>query len=254
MAAWQDIPWTKVHRHVCRLQKRMYRATQRGAISPARKRQTLRVKSWYARLLAGRRVPQDNRGEHTAGLDGVKFLTPAQRFALAKAIGLDGRATPLRRTWIPQRGSAPDKRPLGMPTQHDRAPQTFVRQALAPEWEAKLSPQTYGFRPGRACWDAIDASFHGRKFRPQSALKVDIAKGFDRIGHDALLAKTQATPVIRRQLKAWLKAGLMEDHQLLPTRAGTPQGGSCAPLLALIALYGMDEAITRVHPRARVIA
>src|SRR5262249_43992037 len=195
-----------------------------------------------------------DRGKHTAGLDGVKFLTPEKRFALAKAIGLDGRATPLRRTWIPQRGSAPDKRPLGIPTQRDRAQQTLVRQALAPEWEAKLSPQTHGFRPGRSGWDAIEAIFHGIKFRPQYALKVDIAQCFDRICHDALLAKTQAVPMLRRQLKAWLNAGIMEDDQLFPTRAGTPQGGSCSPLLALIALHGMDEAITRVHPRARVIA
>jgi RNA-directed DNA polymerase len=81
-----------------------------------------------------------------------------------------------------------------------------------------------------------------------------MAKCFGRICHDALLAKTQATPVIRRQRKAWLKAGIMEDHQRLPTRAGTPQGGSGSPLLALSALHGREEAITRVHPRARVIA
>jgi RNA-directed DNA polymerase len=54
--------------------------------------------------------------------------------------------------------------------------------------------------------------------------------------------------VIRRQLKAWLKAGIMEDHQLFPTRAGTPQGGSISPLLALIALHGRDEAISQVYP------
>ena len=254
MAAWQDIPWKKVHRHVFRLQKRIYRATQRGAIRTARKLQKLLVKSWYARLLAVRRVTQDNRGKHTAGIDGVKVLTPAKRVALSRAIGLDGQASPLRRLWIPKRGSMLDKRPLGIPTQRDRAQQTLVRQALEPEWEAKLSSQTYGFRPGRSCWDAIEAIFHGIKFRPQYALKVDIAKCFDRICHDALLAKTQAVPMIRRQLKAWLNAGIMEDHQFFPTRAGTPQGGSCSPLLALIALHGMDEAITRVHPRARVIA
>ena len=66
-----------------------------------------------------------------------------------------------------------------MPTQHDRAQQTVVRQALEPEWEAKLSPQTYGFRPGRSCWDAIEAIFHRITFRPQYVLKVDIAKCFD---------------------------------------------------------------------------
>jgi RNA-directed DNA polymerase len=183
----------------------------------------------------------------------VKSLTPGQRWHLANTLCLDGQATPLRRTWIPKRGSN-EKRPLGIPTQHDRARQTVVRQALEPAWEAKLSPHTYGFRPGRSCWDAIAAIFHRITFRPQYVLKVDIAKCFDRINHEALLAKTQASPAIRRQLKAWLPAGVLEDGHFVPTAAGTPQGGTISPLLALIALHGMDEAITRVHPQARVIA
>src|SRR5215468_7363521 len=252
MVAWQDIPWKKIHRHVFRLQKRIYRATQDGRVRIAQKLQKLLLKSWYARLLAVRRVTQDNRGKHTAGIDGVKSLTPPQRLALAHTLRLDNKATPLRRTWIPKRGS-PEKRPLGIPTQHERARQTLVRQALEPEWEAKLSPQTYGFRPGRSCWDAIAAIFTGIIFRPQYALKVDIAKCFDRICHEALLAKTQAPPVIRRQLKAWLNAGILQDGHLVPTTAGTPQGGSISPLLALIALHGLDEAITKVYPRARVV-
>jgi RNA-directed DNA polymerase len=143
---------------------------------------------------------------------------------------------------------------LGIPTQADRARQTLVRQALEPEWEAKLSPHTYGFRPGRSCHDAIGAIFTAIRYRPQYALKIDIAKCFDRIEHQALLAKAQAPPMIRRQLKAWLKAGILEDGVLSPTPAGTPQGGSCSPLLALIALHGMEEAITQVYPHARVIA
>ena len=253
MVAWQGIPWKQVQRHVFRLQKRMYRATQQGRVRIARKLQKLLVKSWYARLLAVRRISQDNRGKHTAGIDGVKSLTPVGRWRLAKAIRLDGKATPLRRTWIPKRGST-EKRPLGIPTQYERARQTVVRQALEPEWEAKLSPHTYGFRPGRSCWDAIGALFNSIRFRPQYALKVDIAKCFDRIDHKALLAKTNASPVIRRQLKAWLKAGILEKDQFYPTTAGTPQGGSISPLLALIALHGMDDAITRVYPHARVIA
>jgi RNA-directed DNA polymerase len=180
MVAWKRIPWTKVHRHVFRLQKRIYRAAQCGDVRTARNLQKLLIKSWYARLLAVRRISQDNRGKNTAGIDGVKSLTPAGRWRLANTIRLDGKATPLRRTWIPKRGSATDKRPLGIPTQRARARQTLVRQALEPEWEAKLSPQTYGFRPGRSCWDAIEAIFNGVKYRPQYALKVDIAKCFDR--------------------------------------------------------------------------
>ncbi len=253
MAAWQDIPWKKVQRHVFRLQKRMYRATPRGDVRTVRKLQNLLSKSWYARLLAVRRVTQDNRGKHTAGIDGVKSLPPPQRWQLARELRLDGKATPLRRTWIPKRGS-PEKRPLGIPTQHERARQTLVRQALEPEWEAKLAPHTYGFRPGRSCWDAIAAVFHRIKFRPQYMLNVDIAKCFDRIDHQALLAKLQAPSGIRRQVRAWLRSGIMEDDVFSPTTAGTPQGGRVSPLLALIALHGMDTAITQVYPEARVIA
>src|SRR4029450_8646951 len=99
----------------------------------------------------------------------------------------------------------------------------------------------------------MEAIFYAIKFRPKYALKLDIAKCFDRINHAALLAKTQASPVIRRQLKAWLKAGILEENRLFPPTAGTPQGGAISPLLALIALHGMEEAITQVYPKARVM-
>lgn len=71
--------------------------------------------------------------------------------------------------------------------------------------------------------------------------------------HDALWAKTPASPIMHRPLKAWLNAGIRQDDRLFPPTAGTPQGGSMSPVLALIALHGMDEAITRVYPRAGVI-
>jgi hypothetical protein len=90
-AAWQEIPWTKVQRHVFRLQKRIYQATQRGEVRTVRKLQNLLSKSWYARLLAVRRVTQDNTGRHTAGIDGVKSLQPPQRLRLANELKLDHR-------------------------------------------------------------------------------------------------------------------------------------------------------------------
>jgi RNA-directed DNA polymerase len=140
--AWQGIPWKHVHRHGFRLQKRMYRATHRGDVRTVHQLQKLLVKSWYARLLAVRRITQDNRGQHTAGIDGAKSLTPPQRWRVAEEIRLDGTARALRRSWMPKRGSTTDKRSLGIPTQMDRARQPFVRQALEPAWEAQLSPHT----------------------------------------------------------------------------------------------------------------
>jgi RNA-directed DNA polymerase len=253
LVAWQDLPWKRIQRPVFRLQKRMSRATPHGQVSTGHKLQKLLRKSWDARLLAVRRITQDKRGKPTAGIDGRQSLPPPQRWRLATTRRLTGHAAPRRRTWMPKRGS-PAKRPLGRPTQADRACQPLVRQALEPDWEAKRAPHTSGFRPGRSCWEAIAAILHGIKLRPPSALKVAIATCFARLCHPALLAKTQASPAIRRQRKAWVRAGLREHDRLLPTTAGTPQGGRLSPLLALLALHGMEEAIPQLSPRARVIA
>src|SRR6266699_6600517 len=187
--ALQGIAWKKVQRHVFRLQKRIYQAAQRDDVRTVHKLQKLLVKSWYARLLAVRRITQDNRGKHTAGIDGAKTLTPPQRWRLANEIHLDGTATALRRIWIPKRGSKTEKRPLGIPTQTDRARQTLVRQALEPEWEAKLSPHTYGFRPGRSCHDAIGAIFTAIRFKSKYVYDADIKGCFDNIDQKALLQK-----------------------------------------------------------------
>jgi len=202
MVAWQAIPWKKVERQVCRLHKRIDPATQHGKVSTVHTLHNLLITSWYARLLAVRRVTQDHRGQHTAGIDGVKSFTPPQRLRLAGMLRLTSRATPLRRPGIPQRGS-PANRPLGIPTQHERARQTRVRQALEPQWDAKLSPHTCGFRPGRSCWDAIAAVLHRIKCRPQYMLKVDISPCFDCLNHAAFLAQLQAPPRLRRHIRAW---------------------------------------------------
>jgi len=114
---------------------------------------------------------------------------------------------------------------------------------LEPEWEAKFEPNSYGFRPGRSCHDAIEAIFTSIKGVEKYVLDADIAKCFDRINHDALLDKLQTFPLMRRIIKAWLKAGIMDGDTLFPTREGTPQGGVISPLLANIALHGLETEI-----------
>src|SRR5262249_19367631 len=86
MYGWNTLPWTRIQRQVCKLQKRIYRATRRHDGSTVRKLQRLLLHSWSARLLAVRQVTQDNRGKRTAGVDGVKSFTPPQRLALAQSL------------------------------------------------------------------------------------------------------------------------------------------------------------------------
>jgi RNA-directed DNA polymerase len=125
----------------------------------------------------------------------------------------------------------------------DRALQALVKIALEPQWEARFEPNSYGFRPGRSAWDAIGAIYVAINQKAKYVLDADIEKFFDRIGHQALLDKLNTLAGLRRQIKAWLVAGVIEDGELLPTEAGTPQGGVLSPLLANIALHGIEEAI-----------
>jgi len=131
----------------------------------------------------------------------------------------------------------------------DRALQALVKLALEPEWEALFEPNSYGFRPGRSCQDAIGAIFNCIRYKNKYVLDADIAKCFDKIDHEALLKKLNTSPTIRRQVRAWLKAGVMDGKQLFPTSEGTPQGGVISPLLANIALHGMEERIKKEFPK-----
>ncbi|NET05969.1 MAG: group II intron reverse transcriptase/maturase [Symploca sp. SIO2B6] len=245
---WNGINWRKAERYVFKLQKRIYRASSRGDVKAVRRLQKTMMRSWYAKCLAVRRVTQDNQGKKTAGVDGQKSYTPSQRLKLVENLELSRKASPLRRVWIPKPGTS-EKRGLGIPTLYDRALQALVKQTLEPEWEAKFEPNNYGFRPGRSCHDAIEAIFKAIRYKAKYVLDADIAKCFDRINHEALLEKLNTFPTIRRQIRAWLKAGVMDDMVHHKTSEGTPQGGVISPLLANIALHGLEKRINQVFPK-----
>jgi RNA-directed DNA polymerase len=247
MVEWNQVNWRKLERKVFKLQKRIYRASQRGDVKALRKLQKMLMKSWSARTLAVRRVTQDNQGKKTAGVDGEKSLTPKQRLDLVNKLRLGTKASPTRRVWIPKPGTE-EKRPLGIPTMKDRALQALVKLALEPEWEARFEPNSYGFRPGRACHDAVAAIFDSIRYKAKYVLDADIAKCFDRIDPKKLLHKLNTFPTMRRQIKSWLKAGVMDGKELFPTSEGTPQGGVISPLLANIALHGMEQRIKSEFP------
>ena len=248
MYEWSDINWRKLERNVFKLQKRIYQASSRGDVKLVRKLQKLLISSWSARALSVRRVTQDNQGKKTAGVDGVKSLSPKQRLNLINEIKPGSKVKPTRRIWIPKPGTE-EKRPLGIPTMEDRALQALVKLALEPEWEARFEPNSYGFRPGRSCHDAVGAIFNAIRSKSKFVLDADISKCFDRINHDVLLKKLNTYPTLRRQIRAWLKAGVMDGKNLFPTDEGTPQGGVISPLLANVALHGMEELIKGLAPK-----
>lgn len=124
-----------------------------------------------------RRATQDNRGNRTAGVDGIRLVTLDQRLAFARTLGLGCSSKAIRRAYTPKGKSG--KRPLGIPAVEDRARQPLAFLALEPEWEARFEPNSYGVRPGRGCHDAVEEIFI--KKTPKFVREADIECYFDKI-------------------------------------------------------------------------
>src|SRR5437588_6654250 len=180
--AWERLPWKKLEVAVYRMQKRIFQASKRGDTKTVHKTQKLLMKSEAARLLAVRRVTQDNQGKKTAGVDGVKSVSPSHRLHLAQQIHpkhwKHHKAKAVRRVWIPKPGKPDERRPLGIPTMLDRSKQSLAKLTLEPEWEAVFEPNSYGFRPGRSCQDAIGAIFNAIRYKPKYVFDADISGCF----------------------------------------------------------------------------
>jgi RNA-directed DNA polymerase len=225
---------------------RIAKATQAGRHRKAQALQWLLTHSKAAKLLAVHRVTT-NRGAKTPGVDNVIWRTERQK--LQAAINLKRhqyKPRPLRRHYIPK--SNGKLRPLSIPTMHDRAMQALYALALAPIAETLADRNSYGFREGRRCADALEQCFItlGQKTCAQWVLEGDIKACFDEISHAWLL---QNVPMDKQLLKAWLKAGYWEKGQLFPTDAGTPQGGLISPILANLTLDGMEKVVKAVARR-----
>jgi len=244
---WHQVDWRAAEASVRRLRQRIFTASQAGDLARVRNLQKLMLRSRSNTLLSVRRVTERNAGRLTAGVDGEIVLSPEAKMRLVERVQHNTEpftALPVRRVYIPKRGSSTKRRPLGIPVIADRAHQARVVSALEPEWEARFEPRSYGFRPGRGCHDAIGAIYRtarGRNPLRRWVLDADLAGAFDRIAHDYILTMLGTFPA-RGMVKQWLKAGVMENGRLHRSEEGTPQGGVVSPVLLNVALHGMEQA------------
>jgi len=242
---WDDIDWNESFNKVRTLQSRIFKASLSNDRKKAQWLQTLLLRNPHAKLIAVYTVTTLNRGKKTPGIDQQIITSKDEKIKLARSLFLNGKTAPIKRVWIPKRNG--DKRPLGIPTIRDRAKQCLCKLALEPYWEAKFEPNSYGFRPGRSAHDAVEAIFSNLHHNTDKwVFEADIQKCFEKIDHQALLEKLEAPAVMENQISSWLKAGIIDEYAQSPktlstTTMGTPQGGIISPLLANIALHGLEE-------------
>jgi RNA-directed DNA polymerase len=244
--SWEAVDWQAVAMQVRRLQLRIAKATREQRWGKVKALQWLLTHSLAAKLLAVKRIGQ-NRGRNTAGIDGVTWKTPQQKWQAALALRRKGyQAQPLRRIYIPKKNGK--QRPLSIPTMSDRAMQALQLLALEPVAEMTGNRNAYGFRPKRSTADAISQCFNAlaRKQSPQWILEGDIKACFDQISHDWLKANI---PMDKTILEKWLGAGYVEEQTVFPTLAGTPQGGIASPTLANMTLAGLEQVAIKAAPR-----
>jgi len=220
----------------------VYKAVQVGDLRKARSLQKLILKSLAARLLAVRQVSQLNQGKRTPGIDGVAKLSFKERLELVDLLRSEShkwKHLGLREIPIPKKDGK--VRMLKVPTMADRAWQCLVKFALEPAHEATFHERSYGFRTGRSAHDAqkilflnLRSSCNGINKR---VIELDIEKCFDRISHTSIMKGLIAPKSIKIGIWRCLKAGVNPEFP----EQGTPQGGVCSPLLANIALNGIED-------------
>ena len=155
--AWNQIDWKRAVVYVEKLQMRIVKAHQEGRHNKVKALQWLLTHSFYGKALAVKRVTE-NQGKKTAGVDSELWTTPKQKFeAILKLKRRGYRPRPLRRVYIPKKNGK--KRPLSIPTMHDRAMQTLYKYALEPIAEITADPNSYGFRAARCVQDAMEQCF-----------------------------------------------------------------------------------------------
>ena len=154
------------------------------------------------------------------------------------------RAQAVRRVHIPKPGQAGATRPLGIPAVRDRVVQMAAKLVIEPLFEADFLPFSYGFRPRKSARMALDAIVGSLKEGFSCVIDVDLKSYFDTIDHELLIKKVQrrvADVRVLRLIRAWLKAGVMEDGMVRNPLTGSPQGGVISPLLSNIFLHDIDR-------------
>lgn len=242
---WSSIDWYKIEKYVNKQQMRIYHAERQGDSRKVRDLQRLLIHSNSTLLLAIKKVTQINKGKRTPGIDGYRAMSNEKRgelFDMLKSKNIKHHVPkPAFRKYIKKKNNK--LRSLGIPVIVDRVYQEIIRLVLEPQAEANFEPISYGFRPKRGAHDAIERIWiNTNTGNWKWVFEGDFKSCFDTLSHDFILEQIKGFPLYNL-VERFLKAGYVDNNVFHKTREGTPQGGLLSPLLANIALTGLEKCL-----------
>ncbi|MEB3145469.1 MAG: reverse transcriptase N-terminal domain-containing protein [Cylindrospermopsis raciborskii 1523720] len=203
---WQEIPWKKLERHVFKLQKRIYKASQRGDVKTVHKLQKLLIKSWSARCIAVKGVfPQDQ---------GAKSFSPEQKLVLARELSVIAKSLLVRKNLS-----------LVVFTIYNQALTLLISMAMSPEWDAKLNLGLHEANSDISCYDAIRSIRREVVKKPKYVLVGELEESFQGVNPEYFLKQLNTFPLLGKQIKLWLKLGFLNHpHSLCSLLLGAALG------------------------------
>ena len=244
---WDEISWKIIDKKISLLQQRIFKASRNGNKSNVKYLQSVLIKLPDAKLLAVRAAITENIEKHIDKINKQKIITKCDKLKLTIKLKIDGKIGPIESIYTSDKVLIDS---LLIPIILDQAKQILIKMALEPAWEAKFEPNSYGFRPGRNCHDAIISILNSVKsaIRPKWILYVNLKSCYDNIDHNYLLKCLDESPIyIIKQIKAWLQAGILQRY--LPYNKdfeninfkNTIKSYILSNLLVNIALHGIEK-------------
>lgn len=257
---WTSLSWSEIQSKVYSKQIEIFQASLKGNLTQCLQLQQEILQMKESKLLAVRKVTQDNKSNRMSGVDGISKLTINERLQLVKHLKIDGKTDHIRKLLISQPGTT-EKRLLSISTIKDRAKQALALIALEPQFEAvfcQLDSNSFGFRPGKFCADARIAVTRWIR-KPRFVLLVNIRKCFDTVSHNYILHKLHCSNELHFQIKRWLEMGVLDGDystknyiEIESRKAGVPQSGIIAPLLMNLTLCDLEKDIQKgLKPRTK---
>lgn len=254
---WDKIDWLKVNKFVSSMQRVVEVAYIMNDTERVFELQEKLIMSWYARVLAVRRVTS-NKGSKTLGMNGKLWRTHKDKWEASsylREILLSKekyyRVGYVKRVYIPKPNSIKG-RPLGIPNLTDRALQTLITFAINPTVEHKSDLHSYGSRIFKGVWDAMLRlrTLLDKPTSPRWVWDVDISDCFNQISHEFLRKEVSQIlyPKGSKLVNKWLKAEILENGSVTIPKKGIPQGGVISPLLCNIVLNGLENIIRKGYP------